>query len=85
MLEALGVLDAERLVVCAPPSPRALDPETLAAAAKNVGMPSAMIEIVGLVPEAVARALAGTPPEGQVVITGSLYTVGAARELLVSG
>lgn len=83
MLEALGVLEADRLVVCPPPSPRGLDPETLAAAAKNVGMPSAMIEVARHVPEAVARALATTPEHGQVVVTGSLYTVGAARSVLV--
>lgn len=85
MLEALGLLEADRLVVCRPPSPRALDPETLAAAAQNVGMPSAMIEVAEHVPEAVARALALTPEHGQVVVTGSLYTVGAARAVLLPG
>jgi hypothetical protein len=31
----------------------------------------------------VTEALLNTPDEGQVVITGSLYVVGAARSLLV--
>lgn len=83
VLESLGVREAERLVVCRPPSPRALDPETLAAAALNAGMPRAAIEVADGVPEAVARALAATPPDGQLVVTGSLYTVGAARSVLV--
>ena len=83
MLEALGLLEAERLVVCRPPSPRALDPEALAAAAQRAAMPRAMIDVADSVPEALARALAVTPDDGQVVVTGSLYTVGAARAVLV--
>jgi folylpolyglutamate synthase/dihydropteroate synthase len=35
------------------------------------------------VQEAVGTALLATPEEGQVVVTGSLYTVGAARDILV--
>lgn len=84
MLEALGATRADLVVACRPPSPRALDPELVAAAAQNLGVPSAAVETVELVPEAVARALAGTPESGQVVVTGSLYTVGAARSALVS-
>ena len=34
-------------------------------------------------PTAIARALEITPPDGQVIVTGSLYTVGAARSVLV--
>lgn len=84
MLEALGATRADLVVACRPPSPRALDPELVAAAAHNLGVPSAAVETVDLVPEAVARALAHTPESGQVVVTGSLYTVGAARSALVS-
>lgn len=83
MLDALGVDEADRLIVCRPPSPRGLDPQVVAAAAKNVGVPSPVIEVVDTVAEAVARALAVTPPRGQVVVTGSLYTVGGARAVLV--
>ncbi len=83
MLDALRVIDAERVIVCRPPSPRGLDPDVVAAAAKNVGVPTAALEVVDTVAEAVAKALATTPPEGQVVITGSLYTVGAARGALL--
>ncbi len=91
----LGVLadkDAEGIVralrpaasafVCArSPSPRALAPERLAAvvAAEGRGVPcSAEPDIAVAVSQ--ARDLAG---EGPVVVTGSLYTVGAARAALV--
>jgi folylpolyglutamate synthase/dihydropteroate synthase len=33
--------------------------------------------------EAVAAALLATPDDGQIVIAGSLYVVGAARAILV--
>ncbi len=82
MLEALGVVDAVHLVCCRPPSARALPPEEVAAAAVAAGMDPACVEVVDAVPEAVARALLVTGPDGQVVVTGSLYTVGAARAAL---
>jgi len=37
------------------------------------------------VPEALARALTTASPDGQVIVTGSLYVVGAARAALVHG
>jgi dihydrofolate synthase/folylpolyglutamate synthase len=83
MLEALGVATAARLVCCRAPSPRALEPEAIAAAARDLGFDRARIDTVELVAEAVARALALAEPEDQVIVTGSLYTVGAARAALV--
>jgi len=83
MLEALGAATADHIVCCRPPSPRALDPELVAAAARDLGVEPERIEIVDLVAQAVARALAVAEPEDQVVVTGSLYTVGAARAVLV--
>ena len=47
-----------------------------------VGNLRVQIEPLATVEEAVARALAVTPPEGQVVVAGSLYLVGAARSAL---
>jgi dihydrofolate synthase/folylpolyglutamate synthase len=79
MLEALGVADADHVIVCAAPSPRAHDPEVVAAAAGRLGPPTDRVEVVPDVAAAVDRALAVTPRDGQVVVTGSLYTVGAAR------
>lgn len=83
MLEALGARDATRLICCRPPSPRALDSHVVASAAYDLGLERDRVEVVDLVEDAVALALAVTGPEEQVVITGSLYVVGAARRVLV--
>jgi dihydrofolate synthase/folylpolyglutamate synthase len=83
MLEALGAPRAARVVCCRPPSPRALDPARLREAAVALGVASDRVDVVELVAEAVARALATTPPDGQVIVAGSLYVVGAARAVLV--
>ena len=82
MLAALGVPDAEHVVCCRPPSARALAPEDVAAAAVVAGMPPDRVAVVDDVAAALDRALAVTDPHGQVVVTGSLYTVGAARAAL---
>jgi dihydrofolate synthase / folylpolyglutamate synthase len=85
MLAALGVEEMEGfLVCCRPPSPRGLEPGLLAKAAIDLGFPEDHIEVVDRVEEAVSAALLTTPAEGQIVITGSLYVVGAARSVLVS-
>ncbi len=83
MLEALGALDAEFLVCCAPPSPRAIAPETVAEAALDLGIDPDRIVAAGDVASAVDFALERAEDDEQVVITGSLYTVGAARAVLI--
>jgi len=84
MLAALGVPDEiEQLVCCRPPSPRGLPGSLVADAARSLGVPADRIEVVDGVAEAVAEAMLVTPAEGQIVVTGSLYTVGAARSVLV--
>jgi len=83
ILTALGVDDIAMLICCAPPSGRALDPDALAKAALDLGVPEERIEVVDSVAEAVSTALLATADEGQIVVTGSLYVVGAARSLLV--
>ena len=55
----------------------------LAAAAIGLGVDPERVHVAELVPEALARALALTPPDGEVVVSGSLYVVGAARTVLV--
>lgn len=85
MLDALDAKHAERLVCCRPPSPRALDPAVVAAAGADVGVDPARIETFDTVDDAVARARAVTDDDAQIVVTGSLYTVGAARHALVHG
>ena len=85
MLAALGLDDVSLLVVCRAPSPRSLEPEAVAKAAIDLGFREDRIELVETVPEAVTNALLETPDDGQIVITGSLYVVGAARGVLVRG
>jgi dihydrofolate synthase / folylpolyglutamate synthase len=79
MLDALGAPEADRLIVCEPPSPRARPATEVAEAARRLGLPGANVEAVPDVGAALHAAVAATPPDGQVVITGSLYVVGAAR------
>jgi folylpolyglutamate synthase/dihydropteroate synthase len=69
-----------RLVVaCPPPSPRALPAAAVAAAAEALG---AEAQVAETVPEAVDLALADATSTELVLITGSLYVVGAARAWL---
>jgi dihydrofolate synthase/folylpolyglutamate synthase len=82
MLDALGAREAEWVVACRPPSARAMDPRAVGAAALELGVASARVEVAHTVAEGVARALAVTPPEGQVVVAGSLYLLGEARAAL---
>ncbi len=80
MLEALAARSAQRVIVAPPPSPRALDPEEVAAAAEGLGV--RQVEVAPSVTEAVRWAMEGADPEDQVVVAGSLYVVGEARASL---
>lgn len=82
MLDALGAANAVHVVTCRPPSPRALDPEVVADAARELGAES--VTAVDDVSDALDLARELTPDDGQIVVTGSLYTVGLARALLRS-
>jgi dihydrofolate synthase/folylpolyglutamate synthase len=79
MLEALGAGRARLVVACPPPSPRALPPEHVAAAARRLGLAT---EVVPSVRDAVARARQAAEPDEMVLVTGSLYVVGTARAVL---
>ena len=71
------------LVVCCSPNwPRALPAADLAAAVRNRGIDA---EIADDVAEAVDRALYLAAEQDAVVITGSLYTAGAARLHMAPG
>ena len=77
----LGVIAASEarcdlVVCCAPDWPRALPAAEVAATARNRGIDA---EVAGNVAEAVERALALSTEEDAVIITGSMYTAGAAR------
>lgn len=82
MIEALQAVSAAQLVVCRPPSPRGRDPEEVAAAAVAAGMPPSRVGVVETPRDALAYAMSVTPEDGQIVVTGSLYVVGAARKAL---
>ena len=82
MLTALDARAAALLVLCAPPSPRARDPREVAAAARTLGVADDRVLVVDDVAAAVDRAVGASPESGQVVVTGSLYVVGAARAAL---
>ena len=80
--EMLRCFDAGRarlVVACPPPSPRALPPAEVAAAARALGTDA---EEADSVAEAVATALALAGEQELVHVTGSLYVVGAARSAL---
>jgi dihydrofolate synthase/folylpolyglutamate synthase len=83
MLDALGVREAARVVCCRPDSPRGHPPDVVADAAYELGVDPAVVEVIDDVRDAVKFAIAETPPDGQVVITGSLYVVSPARAFLV--
>jgi dihydrofolate synthase/folylpolyglutamate synthase len=79
MLEALGATKARLVVTCPPPSPRAQPASEVAAAARRLGVNT---EEAGSVSEALERAIAAADEEDLVLVTGSLYVVGAARAAL---
>jgi dihydrofolate synthase/folylpolyglutamate synthase len=79
ILDALGARHADLLIATTPPSPRALPAESLAKVARDLGTPT---EVVADVADAIERARAVAADEDVIVITGSLYTAGAARDAL---
>ncbi len=69
-----------RLIVTANASPRSASPEQLSKEAEAVGL---VAEVERDVPTAVRRAIDEAGESEAVVVTGSIYTVGEARELLM--
>lgn len=80
MLSALGAGRARLVVACPAPSPRTQPSDTVAAAALAVGA----AEAIGTdsVASALSAAMTAAGPDDLVLVTGSLYVVGAAREAL---
>ena len=70
---------APHVVVTEPPSPRAAPADRVATAMRDEG---ASVEVAQDVPEALELAGGHLGPSDGVVVTGSLYTVGAARDAL---
>jgi dihydrofolate synthase/folylpolyglutamate synthase len=80
MLSALDVAKSRLVVTCPPPSPRAQPAEEVAEAARSLGCRAIATASVA---EALEVALAEAEPEELVLVTGSLYVVGAARTVLL--
>ena len=67
------------MVTCPPPSPRAQPAPILAAAAARIGVPAVATESVA---EALEVAFDRAGADDLILVTGSLYVVGAARAAL---
>jgi len=72
---------ADEVVVTRNNSPRASDPEVLAAEVRARGLP---VTIIPSVPDAVSAAITASEQSDAVLVSGSLYTVGDARPSLRS-
>jgi dihydrofolate synthase/folylpolyglutamate synthase len=80
MLAPLFEAGVTTMVACAPDSPRALPAEVVAEAARALGFTVSVADtVVGAVEE--GRRL--VPPDGLLVVTGSLYVVADARTHLL--
>jgi dihydrofolate synthase / folylpolyglutamate synthase len=77
MLEALRADEFDLVVTCTAPSPRGLPSAVVAEAAHQIGCDDVIVEPT--VEAACDRALLGRSADDAVLVTGSLYVVGAAR------
>ena len=82
MLEALGVHRSRLVIACPAPSPRSVAAGEVAAAARSLGVEALETESV---PEALEQAFRNSGPDDLILVTGSLYVVGAARAALAVG
>lgn len=78
MLDALNAR-ASLLLIAPPPSPRAMDPELIIAAARSRGIAFRAFSTVEL---AVDAAIGEAEEDSVILVCGSLYTVAAARAFL---
>jgi dihydrofolate synthase/folylpolyglutamate synthase len=76
VLEALDAAGAHLVVACTPPTARGIPASEVAAAAARLGVAA---EVVPDVARAVDRALSRAGEGDAVLVTGSLYVVGAVR------
>jgi dihydrofolate synthase/folylpolyglutamate synthase len=79
MLEALGVRRSRLVITCPAPSPRTQGAAELAHAARSLGVEAVEAETV---PEALEVAFRRAGSDDLILVTGSLYVVGAARAAL---
>jgi dihydrofolate synthase/folylpolyglutamate synthase len=80
MLGALRADEFDTVVVCTPPSPRGMPEDEVAAAAARIGCDRVVRG--GTVEQACERALSIADQDDAILVTGSLYVVGAARPYL---
>ena len=80
MLEALAPAGVTTVVACTAPSPRALPAATIAEAARALGLQALAADTVA---DGLTLARARLSPVGTLIVTGSLYVVADARDLLV--
>lgn len=73
----------DRVIAVAPQSDRATDPAALLQVIHNICAVSA--SAAALLPDAIAKAAAYAGPDGLVCVTGSLYLIGPAREIITNG
>jgi dihydrofolate synthase/folylpolyglutamate synthase len=76
LLEIVGAADAAHVVCCTPDSSRAMPARELADLVTRIGGHPVVVDDVA---RALERALADATTDDAVLVTGSLYTVGAAR------
>jgi dihydrofolate synthase/folylpolyglutamate synthase len=79
LLSAIGPARIDTVVACQPPSPRAEDPSVVVLAAESLGI---VAEESGTPVEAFERAVELAGEQDLVLVTGSLYVVGAVRAAL---
>lgn len=80
LLGAFRADEFDHVICCTAPSPRGLGAGDLAAAARELGCDG--VEIVTDLAQALTRALQLAGPDDAVLVSGSLYVVGAARSHL---
>jgi dihydrofolate synthase/folylpolyglutamate synthase len=81
MLDALAPAGVRTVVACPAPSPRTLPASDIADAARALGLRALVTDTVG---DAVTLALGEVPPDGMLLVLGSLYVVAEARTRFVS-
>ena len=81
MLEALASAGVRTVVACPAPSPRTSPAAEVAEAARASGLRALAADSVE---DAVTLALSRVPPDGMLLVSGSLYVVAEARARFVS-
>jgi dihydrofolate synthase/folylpolyglutamate synthase len=79
MLDAFGVRPGDRVVATTPPTPRGVPAADLAAAVERRGVQASAVDDIDTAVATAWRAAQAAGEGDLVMVTGSLYAVGAAR------